>query len=157
MTTELEKNTTTTTTDSPYDNYETPTTTGNQFLISSTESFFTEPAENNTTTYSSSENNKTATTTTTETFSTELKTTQEGDGSQERIDETDDTEAFSSIISERIELILHELKITQRLGKKNNDNKTNKKKKKMFLKLLHVQSILVIIFQTYLFYNYFFS
>jgi hypothetical protein len=121
MTTELEKNTTTTT-DSPYDNYKTPTTTGNQFLISSTESFFTEPAENNT------ENNKTATTTTTtETFSTELKTTQEGDGSQERIDETDDTDAFSSSISGRIDHILNELKITQRLGKKNNDNKQKKK------------------------------
>jgi hypothetical protein len=141
MTTELEKNTTTTT-DSPYDNYETPTTTENQFLISSTESFFTEPAENNTTTYSSSENNKTATTTTTETFSTELKTTQEGDGSQERIDEIDDTDAFSSSISGRIDHIMNELKITQRLGKKNNDNK----QKKMFLKLLHVQSILLFIF-----------
>ena len=45
--------------------------------------------------------------------------TQEGDRSQEQIDETD---AFSSSISGRIDHILNELKITQRLGKKNNKN-----------------------------------
>jgi len=49
--------------------------------------------------------------------------TQEGDRSQEQIDETD---AFSSSISGRIDHILNELKITQRLGKKNNDNKQKK-------------------------------
>ena len=52
--------------------------------------------------------------------------TQEGDGSEERINEVDDTNAFSSSISGRIDHILNELKITQRLGKKNNDNKQKK-------------------------------
>ncbi len=74
--------------------------------------------------------NKTNTTTENATtgaaIQTRLETTQEEDGSQERIVETDDTDAFSSSISGRIDHILNELKITQRLGKKNNDNKQKK-------------------------------
>ena len=83
-------------------------------------------------------NNSQTENTTTENQESAIQT-QEGDRSQEQIDETD---AFSSSISGRIDHILNELKITQRLGKKNNDNK----QKKMFLKLLHVQNILLFIF-----------